>query len=93
MKNYQETVDEIFGPMYKHRTLRTIFDPESAEYDLTSIEEKIEILRRLLESKKIDLNSLILKYKFYYSKELKKEHVSNSIERGLIILLSEILNK
>lgn len=91
LSNYQEQIDEIFGSMYKHRTLRTLFDPGSSEYELTSMEEKIEILKKILKSNKIDLGSLIYKYKHYYTNELNKKHVSDSTERGLIILLENIL--
>lgn len=87
-KHYQEIVDEIFGSLYKHRTLRTLFDPSSSEWNDTTIEKKIDILKKILNSKKISLDNLILGYKHFYSKELaNKGHVLNSLEDGLIILL------
>ena len=58
MKHYQEIVDEIFGSLYKHRTLRTLFDPNSSEWNETTIEKKLEILKKILEIIKFLLNSL-----------------------------------
>ena len=58
-KHYQEIVDEIFGSLYRHRTLRTLFDPNSSEWSDTTIEKKLEILKTILDSKKIDLTQLV----------------------------------
>lgn len=91
-KHYQEVVDEIFGSLYRHRTLRTLFDPSSSEWNDTTCEKKIEILKKILGSKKISLNNLILGYKHFYAKELaNKGHVLNSLQDGLIILLQNAL--
>ena len=91
-KHYQEVVDEIFGSLYKHRTLRTLFDPNSSEWNETTIEKKIEILNTILKSDKITFQQLILGYKHFYSIELSnKSHVINSLEDGLIILLENSL--
>jgi hypothetical protein len=32
-EHYQDVVDEVFGFMYRHRTLRTLFDPCSSEWE------------------------------------------------------------
>ena len=91
-RHYQEIVDEIFGSFYKHRTLRTLFNPGSFEWDQTTLDEKIIILKRILDSNKISLNNLLAGYKFFYSVELKNNsHVLNSLEDGLIILLESAL--
>ena len=91
-KHYQERVDEIFGSLYRHRTLRTLFDPNSSEWSDTTIEKKLEILKIILDSKKIDLPQLIYGYKTFYSKELSnKGHVLDSLEEGLSILLQNSL--
>jgi hypothetical protein len=93
-KHYQEIVDEIFGSLYKYRTLRTLFDPNSSEWNETTIEEKQGILKRILESNKITFQQLILDYKKFYSTELaNKEHVLNFLEDGLLILLQNSLRK
>lgn len=92
MKHYQETVDEIFGENFKHRTLRTLFDCSSEEWQNTSIDEKLKILRTILKSEKISLEDLVLKYKIFYSSELtNKAHVLKSIEKSLEILLSNAI--
>ena len=92
MKHYQEIVDEIFGNLYKHRTLRTLFDPNSSEWNETTIEKKLEILKKILESNKITFEQLISAYKNFYKNELSnKEHVLNSLEGGILILLENSL--
>lgn len=91
-KHYQDIVDEIFGRNFQHRTLRTIFDPFSSEWEQTSIERKIEILRIILNSEKISLSTLVSSYKYYYSTEIKnKKHVLDSLEDSLIILNQNLL--
>jgi hypothetical protein len=71
-KHYQEIVDEVFGSYYRHRTLRTLFDPNSNEWTETTINEKLEILKTLLDSNKIDLDETLIGYKHFYQKELAK---------------------
>lgn len=91
-KHYQEIVDEIFGSSYRHRTLRTLFDPNSSEWNHTTIETKVEILKIIIASKKIGLEKLISGYKHFYSHELvDKGHVLNSLEDGLLILLQNTI--
>jgi len=52
-------MDELFGANYKHRTLRTIFDPCSNEWSETNIDEKKSMLKKIFKSRKITLNKLI----------------------------------
>jgi hypothetical protein len=86
-KHYQEIVDEIFGFMYKHRTLRTLFDPYSSEWNETTIEKKREILKKLLDSGKISIKEISSGYKDFYTNELSnKVYVVQSFEEGLEIL-------
>ncbi len=93
-KHYQEIVDEIFGRTYKHRTLRTIFDPFSSEWAETDMNKKIEILQIILNSRKISLEQLIEGYKDYYTEELEnKRHVITSVEDSLIEILQHLLCK
>ena len=75
-KEYQTIIDELFGAYYKHRTLRTVFDPYSSEWNDTTVDEKINILKKILDSKKITLNELISSYKIFYTENLtNKKHV------------------
>jgi hypothetical protein len=89
--HYQEQLDKIFGKgsLWKHRTLRTVFDPFSSEYDKTSIDEKLEILKKSKESG-LELSEIIDGYKTFYIEE-NKPNVINSIEDGLKLLLENSL--
>ena len=85
--HYQEKIDKIFGKgsLWKHRTLRTLFDPNSSEYNQTTMEKKLEILQKIKENN-IDLPELLNDYKEFY-KEENKIHVVDIAEEGLEILL------
>ncbi|MDX2470575.1 MAG: hypothetical protein QNL04_08360 [SAR324 cluster bacterium] len=50
-KFYQERMDLIFGNGrdWHHRSLRTLFDYHSSEYNSTSMVEKVEILRAMIK--------------------------------------------
>ncbi len=91
--HYQEKCDQIFanGNIWKHRTLRTIFDPYSSEYEKTNSDQKIEILETIIKNN-IELNELIIEYKNFYYEENKK-NVVDSLEDGLINLLSKSLKE
>jgi hypothetical protein len=91
-KDYQLVIDKMFGYNYKHRTLRTVFDPYSTEWSDTKIDEKIAILKRILDSKEMTLNEIINSYKIYYLESLaNKKHVVDAIEDSLIVLLDKLL--
>ena len=85
--HYQQKLDKIFGKgsLWKHRTLRTLFDPLSSEYHQTTMEKKIEILRTIRENG-IDLTELLYEYKEFYTDE-NKIHVVDVADEGLEILL------
>lgn len=87
--HYQQKIDKIFGKgsLWKHRTLRTLFDPYSGEYNQTSMDKKIEILNTIRENK-IDLNELLDEYKEFYIEE-DKPHVVDVADGGLELLISE----
>jgi len=88
--DYQALMDELFGSNYKHRTLRTVFDPYSNEWSETNVDEKKSILKKILASKKITLNELIRSYKLYHLYEPTYiKNVAESVEDSLIILLEE----
>lgn len=89
--HYQDKLDNIFakGSLWKHRTLRTIFDPFSSEYDETTINEKLEILKKIKDNE-IELSELIDDYKEFYLEE-NKPNVIKSVEYGLRILLVNAL--
>lgn len=91
-EHYQDIVDEVFGSMYRHRTFRTLFDPNSSEWDETTTEKKLEILKKLLASNKATLDEILNGYKHFYQYELSdKGHVINSLQAGLTTLLTNSL--
>ena len=87
--HYQQKLDKIFGKgsLWKHRTLRTLFDPNSSEYNQTRMDKKLEILDTIRENK-IDLNELLDEYKEFYTDE-NKIHVVDVADEGLEILLKK----
>lgn len=88
-EHYQDIVDEVFGSMYRHRTLRTLFDPNSSEWGDTTIDNKLEILKKLLDSNKMTLDEILNGYKHFYLNELaNKGHVLSSLQDSLAILLT-----
>jgi len=89
--HYQDKLDNIFckGRIWNHRTLRTVFDPYSSEWQDTTIDKKIEILK-VINKNGIDLIKLINDYKLFYLEE-NKPHVIKSVEDGLKILLSNAI--
>jgi len=91
--HYQEKLDNIFanGSLWEHRTFRTVFDPYSNEYNNTSMEQKVKYLRKCNE-KGLTLDELILGYKAFYIEE-NKPYVINSLEDGLIRLMTYIMNE
>jgi hypothetical protein len=91
MINYCEIVDKALGQdMSKYRTLRTCLDPASDEWNETTMEEKIAILKKVSELK--DLNFIFLLYKKEYQ-EMGKLNVVNGFEDGLTELLKYFLKK
>ena len=91
--HYQEKIDNIFGKgsMWKHRTLRTLFDLYSSEYEQTTMDKKVEILKTVIENK-ICLTGLIQEYKSFYKGE-NKQNVIDAVEEGLTNLLAKSLAK
>lgn len=91
-KEYEFRLDTIFGKgsLWTHRTMRTVFDPHSSEWSDTTIEKKVEILRRIVLNNE-NLQDLIFDYKQRYL-EQNREDIANSVEEALIILIGFALN-
>lgn len=85
--SYEKRMDKIFsgGAVWKHRTLRTIFDPFSSEWDNTDYVTKIEILNKIITSGE-NLDLLISDYKFHYIKQNRKD-IATVVESALSKLL------
>lgn len=91
--HYQQKIDKIFGKgsLWKHRTLRTLFDPYSSEYNQTTMDKKLEILKKIKDNG-IDLSELLNDYKEFYTEE-NKIHVVDVADEGLEILLKKKTNE
>ena len=96
MKNqnsYENRIDRIFTPSdndtCEHRTLRTVFDPSSSEWLDTEISEKIDILRKIVESEE-NLSVLVLEYRERYLEQGRKDIAKSAIE-GLAEILEYML--
>jgi hypothetical protein len=84
---YEDRMDQIFKRnLWKHRTLRTLFNPGSAEWSETNMEQKLVLLKKILNAGE-DLNMLLLEYKTRY-REMNKKHVADAAEDGLSRLLA-----
>lgn len=84
---YEDEMDRLFSKRsnWKHRTLRTVFDPYSHEWGQTNYAEKIQILEKIVNSK-MGLQFIILKYKLRYIKQGRKD-ISSNLENALWMLL------
>ena len=89
MINYCEIIDKALGhEMHTHRTLRTCLDPGSSEWNDTTMEEKVAILKKVAASGNLDF--IFRHYKKDYI-EMGKPHVAKSLEDGLTLLLTHFL--
>ena len=84
--HYQSRMDKIMGFIYKHRTLRTLFDYASAEWMQTSTEKKLLLVELLLDSGYV-LQYWIADYKNFYEEEsIHKAHVTATLDASLVYL-------
>lgn len=90
---YEARMDELFGKgtMWNHRTLRTVFDPLSSEWEKTSIIRKCEIIETCIQGGE-NLSDLIMDYKMRY-REQNRSDIANSVESALIAILTYKFNK
>lgn len=91
--HYQEKLDNIFanGSLWKHRTFRTVLDPYSSEYDQTSMEQKVEYVKKCAENE-LSLPEIIEGYKDFYREE-NKPNVIRAIEDGLVRITTKLLDE
>jgi hypothetical protein len=85
MKHLHERMDIIFahGRIWKHRTLRTIFDPASKEWDSTTMSEKITILKKLHVAGE-PLKNIVFEYHLFYKNESNSKDIMENVTQGLI---------
>ena len=92
--DYEEILDLALGAHSPHTSLRTIFDPSSDEWNRTTIDKKLDMLQRILNTKEISLSVLLYVYRNYYTEELSnKAYVVDAIPDALEILLEHSLLK
>jgi len=89
-----ERLDNIFnnGSMWQHRTLRTVFDPFSSEWNDTDMDNKISILQKIIHSGE-NLEKVFEEYKLYYRNESTKPYVADDAYKGLLMITQSLLNK
>ncbi len=90
---YESRLDQIFGKgsLWKHRTLRTLLDPLSSEWNSTDYSKKIEIMERILAAGE-NLEDLIFEYKDRYDQQ-NRQDISSSVESALAKLIEFQLKK
>ncbi|HWJ26872.1 MAG TPA: hypothetical protein VNS32_10045 [Flavisolibacter sp.] len=93
MKHLHERMDDLFanGTPWQHRTLRTLFDPSSAEWGMTTMAEKAAILKKLQASGE-RLGKISVEYKYFYEKDLDRTDIANDFEDGLIEIAEYLLD-
>jgi hypothetical protein len=86
---YEDTMDRLFadGKTWSHRTLRTVFDNGSAEYERTTFDEKLNILKTLCEFNMLSIT--ISRYKKCY--EDYKPHVVSNLNGTLYNYLCQLV--
>lgn len=91
--HYEARMDAIFnkGRIWKHRTMRTVFDPYSSEWGKTTYGEKLVILERVVAAKE-SLEELIYDYKERY-REQNRIDIANSVEEAFVKLMQYRLGK
>ncbi len=90
-KNFFERIDEMMGcnEDYEHRTLRTVFDSFSSEWDDTDMEEKVEILKKMVDS---GMNIGITSVEFLMEMEdLNKKISDNDVLLSISAILEYVL--
>jgi hypothetical protein len=93
MKHLHERMDELFaeGNPWKHRTLRTLFDPASAEWGWTTMDEKVEILKKIKASGE-KLERVASEYERFYRNDMNREDIANDLPQGLLRITDFMLS-
>lgn len=88
--HYQEKVDEIFKYMHKYRTLRTVFDCLSHEWESTTFEQKEKLLLKLYNSNQ-PISYFIKGFQYFYRNEVaNKAYAANYVPQSLRLLIINI---
>lgn len=90
MIHYQEKIDQIFKRVHQHRTLRTLFDCLSHEWESTSFNEKETLLLKLLQSDK-SIEFYIEGFQYFYRNEIaNKAYAANYVPQSLRLLVLNV---
>jgi hypothetical protein len=91
LEYYEARMDMIFakGNLWKHRTLRTVFDPPSSEWSYTTMHEKVAILKKIVENGE-NLYNLIDDYKDRYIEQNRRD-IANETGNALAFIIEHIL--
>lgn len=88
--HYQEKVDEIFKSMHRHRTLRSLFDCLSHEWESTTFEQKEILLLKLFNSNK-SIEFYIEGFQNFYRNEVAhKAYAANYVPQSLRLLVLNV---
>jgi hypothetical protein len=90
-EDYEARMDKIFanGRLWNHRTLRTVFDPPSSEWGNTTMQQKVAILKKIVENGE-NLYGLIDDYKDRY-REQNRYDIANQTGNALAFIIEHIL--
>ena len=90
-EDYEARMDMIFtnGHLWKHRTLRTVFDPPSSEWGNTTMYQKAAILKKIVENGE-NLYELIFDYKDRYIEQNRRD-IANETGNALAHIIDHIL--
>lgn len=94
--HYQQYLDKLFckGNLWKHRTFRTVLDCGSTEWNQTSIEKKIEFIKKIEDDlfSEYNFNTIVNEYRIYYL-EQKKQAVVDNLKETLDLLFNYTIEK
>lgn len=89
--HYQEKIDSLYqGSLVPNRTLRTLFDCLSSEWDRTTFEKKEEMLMKMYLSDQ-PISFYVKGYQKFYSEEISnKAHVLDSLSKSIRQLVMNV---
>ena len=90
MIHYQEKMDRIFKGLHKHRTLRTLFDCLSHEWESSTFKQKEVLLLKLLNSDK-SIEFYIEGFQnFYRNETAHKAYAAEYVPQSLRLLILNV---
>ncbi len=93
-RGYKEIFEEIFGEGFPYVNLRTLLDPYSSDWGETTMEDKLDMIKQIVESEKISILDILQDYPFDNQEHCEdEEYIHFATEKGLRILLKAMLNQ